>query len=78
MFSKFSEDAQKSLLLAKKEMMKLNHPYVGSEHLLLAILSTNNYVSRTLKKYNITYEIFYNEIIKIIGKGTKQSSWYLY
>ena len=54
MFSKFSEEAQKSLLLAKNEMMKLNHPYVGSEHLLLAILSTNNYISRYLKKYNIT------------------------
>ena len=62
MFSKFSEEAQKSLLLAKNEMMKLNHPYVGSEHLLLAILSTNNYISRYLKKYNITYKMFYNEI----------------
>lgn len=78
MFSKFSEEAQKSLLLAKNEMMKLNHPYVGSEHLLLAILSTNNYISRYLKKYNITYKMFYNEIIKIIGKGSKPTTWYLY
>ena len=78
MFSKFSEEAQKSLLLAKTEMMKLNHPYVGSEHLLLAILSTNNSVSRSLKKYNITYEVFYNEILKIIGKGSKPTTWYLY
>lgn len=78
MFSKFSEEAQKSLLLAKKEMMKLNHPYVGSEHLLLAILSTNNSVSKNLKRYNITYEIFYNEVLKIMGKGSKPTSWYLY
>ena len=78
MFSKFSEEAQKSLLLAKSEMMKLNHPYVGSEHLLLAILSTNNSVSKYLKKYKINYNMFYNEIIKIIGKGSKQTNWYLY
>ena len=39
MFSKFSEDAQKALVLARKEMRLLRHPYVGSEHLLLAILS---------------------------------------
>ena len=78
MFSKFSEEAQKSLLLARKEMMKLNHPYVGSEHLLLAILSTNNSITRNLKKYNITYEIFYNEVLKIMGRGSKPSSWYLY
>ena len=38
MFSKFSEEAQKILLNAKKEMTNLKHPYVGSEHLLLAIL----------------------------------------
>ena len=42
MFSKFSEEAQKSLLLAREEMIKLRHPYIGSEHLLLAILSNKN------------------------------------
>ena len=78
MFSKFSEEAQKSLLLAKNEMMKLNHPYVGSEHLLLAILSTDNVVSKNLKKYNITYDVFYNEVIRIMGKGSKQTTWFLY
>lgn len=78
MFSKFSEEAQKTLLLAKNEMMKLNHPYVGSEHLFLAILSTNNSVSRRLKKYNITYDIFYNEVLRIMGKGSKSTSWFLY
>lgn len=78
MFSKFSEEAQKSLLLAKSEMMKLNHPYVGSEHLLLAILSTNNSISKYLKRCNITYDLFFEEVVKIIGRGSKPSSWYLY
>ena len=39
MFSKFSEEAQKVLIMARSEMKSLKHPYVGSEHLLLAILS---------------------------------------
>ena len=52
MFSKFSEEAQKNLLLAKEEMLKLKHPYVGSEHLLLAILSNQNLaVTKKLEKY---------------------------
>ena len=34
----FDEDSQKILVDAKKEMYNLKHPYVGSEHLLLAIL----------------------------------------
>lgn len=79
MFSKFSEEAQKSLLLAREEMIKLRHPYIGSEHLLLAILSNKNLpITKMLSKYNINYENFYNEIIKIMGKGTKVSSWFLY
>ena len=67
MFSKFSEEAQKSLLLAREEMIKLRHPYIGSEHLLLAILSNKNLpITKMLSKYNINYENFYNEIKKII------------
>ena len=31
MFSRFSEEAQKALIYAKKEMNNLRHPYVGSE-----------------------------------------------
>ena len=29
MFSRFSEEAQKALIYAKKEMNNLRHPYVG-------------------------------------------------
>lgn len=79
MFSKFSEEAQKNLLLAKEEMLKLKHPYVGSEHLLLAILSNKNLaVTKRLAKYNIDYDTFHEEIVKVMGMGTKTTSWFLY
>ena len=59
MFSKFSEEAQKALLTAKKEMQDLKHPYVGSEHLILAILKNNKTsISKILKKYKINYFSF--------------------
>ena len=64
MFSKFSEDAQKALLIAKKEMASLNHPYVGSEHLLLAILSfSDSDLTQKLSEYNIDYKGFKEELI---------------
>ena len=53
MFNKFSEEAKQIINIAKKEMIKLNHPYLGSEHILLGILKSNNNVSQTLKKYYI-------------------------
>ena len=78
MYSKFSEEAQRCLLRAKVEMMNLNHPYVGSEHLLLAILyNKSSIVSKKLFKYNIDYDSFYNEIVNIIGIGSKKSEWFL-
>ena len=79
MFSKFSEEAQKNLLLAKEEMIKLKHPYVGSEHLLLAILSNKNLsVTKRLQKYEVTYDSFYQQIVKVMGVGNKVTTWFLY
>lgn len=78
MFNNFSEEARKIIITAKSEMRDLNHPYVSSEHLLLAILKDKNIISDKLKKYNITYESFKDEIIKIIGIGKKKSDWTLY
>lgn len=79
MFSKFSEEAQKVLLNAKKEMSDLKHPYVGSEHLLLAILSNNNLeVTQRLNDLGLTYDSLKKEIIKVVGKGNISNDWFLY
>lgn len=79
MFSKFSEKAQKVLLVAKDEMIKLKHPYVGSEHLILAILSDESLaITKKLNKFNLNYDNFKNQLIKIIGIGKNSNNWFLY
>ena len=79
MFSRFSEEAQKALILAKAEMNNLRHPYVGSEHLLLAILSEKNLeITKVLASYNITYKVFKEELIKVVGVGKEANEWFLY
>lgn len=79
MFSKFDEEAQKVLLMAKKEMTELRHPYVGSEHLLLSILhNTDLQVTKLLGEYGINYDGYRKEIIKIIGIGKSTNNWFLY
>ncbi len=78
MFGNFEEEARKILVTAKKEMYELNHPYVSSEHLLLGILKNNNEISDKLKEYDLDYKSFKEEVIKIIGKGSKPSKWFLY
>lgn len=78
MFNNFTEDARKILMRAKEEMYELKHPYVGSEHLLLAILKDNNTISKKLKEYDLDYDTFKAEIIKIVGIGSKASEYFLY
>ena len=60
------------LSLAEKEMLCLNHPYVGSEHLILALLK-NQYIKKICNKYDLTYEIFKDELINIIGISNIQT-----
>ena len=78
MISNFNEEAQEILIKAKLEMLELKHPYVGTEHLILAILHTKNNLTQRLEKYNLTYNKFKNEIIKTIGKGSKKSEFFLH
>ena len=78
MLGNFNEEAQYILLKAREEMQELNHPYIGSEHLVLSILKNNDSISKKLKKYGLNYNNFKEEIINIIGKGTKKSEFFLY
>ena len=78
MFGNFTEEARKIIVQAKKEMYELKHPYVGSEHLLLSILKSNNEISKKLQEFNLTYDKLKEEIIKVIGKGTIETEWFLY
>ena len=78
MLSNFNEEAQLILLKSKEEMLELNHPYIGTEHLVLSILKQKNNLSEKLATFGLTYQTFKDEIIKIIGRGTKKSQFFLY
>lgn len=78
MSGNFTEETRRILTNARKEMYELKHPYIGSEHLLLAILKEKNDISKKLAEYKLDYEKLKSEIIKIVGIGSKASEWFLY
>ncbi len=79
MFSKFSEDCRKALLLSKKEMMDLKHPYIGTEHFILAILSMKRLnVTKKLNDNQITYDKYKELLIEKLGLGISESDNYVY
>ena len=79
MFSKFTEDARKVLVDSKKEMVSLKHPFIGTEHIFLAILKNiNNPIYKKLSNYNINYKNFREALIEIVGYGKEENKYFLY
>ncbi|MDI3524323.1 MULTISPECIES: ATP-dependent Clp protease ATP-binding subunit [unclassified Kosmotoga] len=73
-FDKFSEGAAQVFVAAQDEARSLGHPYVGTEHLLLAILKVNSgTTSQLLKGYSITYERVLREVTSMVGTNIRQS-----
>ena len=58
MYGSFNEEAQNVLVKAKEEMSDLNHPYVGTEHLILSLLKNSNNIKEKLKKFDLNYNNF--------------------
>ncbi|MFY9214031.1 MAG: ATP-dependent Clp protease ATP-binding subunit [Tissierellaceae bacterium] len=74
MFGRFTERAQKAILLAQEEAKKLRHNYVGTEHLLLGLIAENTGVGAlSLKEFGVTLEKVREEVEKAIGKGEHES-----
>ncbi|CCC57819.1 MULTISPECIES: ATP-dependent Clp protease ATP-binding subunit [Caloramator] len=69
MFNGFTERSQRVLQLAAEEAKRLNHNYIGTEHLLLGIIREGGQASKVLKDLGIDDEKIRNLIIEIEGKG---------
>lgn len=78
MFNNFGFISSKILNDAETERKNLHHPYVGSEHLLLAILKSNTDTKKKLNEYHINYKKFRDELISIVGIPSKNIDINLY
>lgn len=70
MAKRFTENAQKIILIAQEEAKRLNHDYIGTEHLLLGLTALNGTVSnKILTSLGITFRKVRLEIEKMVGIG---------
>ncbi|AZR74685.1 ATP-dependent Clp protease ATP-binding subunit ClpC [Anoxybacter fermentans] len=70
MFGRFTERAKRVMLLAEEEAKRLNHGYVGTEHLLLGLIREGQGVAaRALAEVGINFDQVRAEVEKIIGRG---------
>lgn len=71
MFDKFSEGSARLIVEAQKEAIEMGHSYVGTEHILLAILKQDSPLSESLGEMGVTYARAKNEIISMVGMGMR-------
>lgn len=70
MFDKFTNRAKQVIKLAKKEAQRLNHNYLGTEHVLLGLMKLGQGIAvNVLRNMNLDYEIVRAEIEKVVGFG---------
>ena len=70
MAKRFTENAQKIILIAQEEAKRLNHDYVGTEHILLGLTALDGTVSnKILSSLGVTFRKVRLEIEKMVGVG---------
>jgi len=71
MFQRFTERAQKALVLAQEEARRLQYNFVGTEHLLLGLIREGDGVAaKVLVSMGITLDRVRQEVEKVIGRGS--------
>lgn len=70
MFGRFTERAQRVIVLSQEEARRLGHNVVGTEHLLLGLIAEGEDVAaQSLLSLGISIDQVRNEIERMIGRG---------
>jgi ATP-dependent Clp protease ATP-binding subunit ClpA len=70
MFERFTDRARRVVVLAQEEARMLSHNYIGTEHLLLALIHEGEGVAaKALESLGISLEAVRHQVEEIIGQG---------
>ncbi len=70
MFERFTDRARRVVVLAQEEARMLNHNYVGTEHILLALIREGGGVAaKALESLGITEEAARQQVEEVVGPG---------
>ncbi len=70
MFERFTERARQVVVLAQEEARRLNHGYIGTEHLLLGLIREEEGIAaKVLESHAVTLEAAREQVARIVGRG---------
>ncbi|MCJ7668482.1 MAG: ATP-dependent Clp protease ATP-binding subunit, partial [Anaerolineae bacterium] len=72
-FDRFTKRARRVLALAQEEAQRLNHNYIGTEHLLLGLVREESGVAaRVLKNLGVEPDALRKAVEEMIGRGERK------
>jgi ATP-dependent Clp protease ATP-binding subunit ClpA len=78
MLERFTDRARRVVVLAQDEARRLNHDYIGTEHLLLGLLHEGEGVAaRALESLGIGLDAVRREVEQVIGRGQQAHSGHI-
>ena len=76
MFDKFTNRAKQVIKLSKKEAQRMNHNYLGTEHILLGLMKLGQGIAvNVLRNLNLSYDGVKSEIENLVGYGPEIQSY---
>jgi ATP-dependent Clp protease ATP-binding subunit ClpA len=69
MFERYTNEARKVVIFAQDEARRMNHNYVGTEHLLLGALREKGIGKKVLYSLNVTEDGVRKQVETIVGCG---------
>lgn len=78
MFERFTDRARRVVVLANEQARDLNHSYIGTEHILLALVTEGEGVgAQALIQNGVSLDEARRLVIEIIGVGTQAPSGHI-
>ena len=78
MFERFTDRARRVVVLAQEEARRLDHDYIGTEHILLGLIREGEGVAATaLESMGISLDAVRQHVEEIIGRGQQAPSGHI-
>jgi ATP-dependent Clp protease ATP-binding subunit ClpC len=78
MFERFTDQARRVVVQAQVEARALGHNYIGTEHILLGLLSeSEGLAAQALGSLEISLDAAREQVVEIVGRGTGPPSGHI-
>jgi ATP-dependent Clp protease ATP-binding subunit ClpA len=78
MFERFTNKARHVIVLAQEEARRLNHNYIGTEHILLGLVAESDGLAfRALSGFGLTLDGTRDEVQAIVKRGVKEPTGHI-